>query len=181
MTPNHRTQPKFSARFVLTALAAVFLLAPLTLAFAQESNQPGETDEATAAQTLNIDVGEMYFQLEGQEKNAPITLKTGITYAIVFHNTGAVLHEIQLGRDPGTDENGQPHDYQTMLLDGFESSLEANGVETVTESLIEIQIEAGGTATLTFQLPDSTVGTWEIGCFQPGHYQAGMHAPVIVN
>lgn len=181
MTPHARTQPIVRTRFVLTVLAALFLLAPLTLAFAQEGNEAGETDEGTVDQTLNIDVGEMYFQLEGQAKNAAINLKTGVTYAIVLHNTGSVLHEVQFGRDPGTDENGQPHDYQSMMLDGFESSVEANGVETVTESLVEIQIEAGGTATVTFQLPDSAAGTWEIGCFQPGHYQAGMHAPVIVN
>jgi uncharacterized cupredoxin-like copper-binding protein len=33
---------------------------------------------------------------------------------------------------------------------------------------------------LHFTLPDEAIGTWEIGCFIPGHYQAGMLAPVVV-
>lgn len=24
-------------------------------------------------------------------------------------------------------------------------------------------------------------GTWELGCFEPGHYEAGMHRPLIVD
>jgi uncharacterized cupredoxin-like copper-binding protein len=26
----------------------------------------------------------------------------------------------------------------------------------------------------------SKKGTWELGCFEPGHYQAGMHKPLLV-
>jgi uncharacterized cupredoxin-like copper-binding protein len=33
---------------------------------------------------------------------------------------------------------------------------------------------------MEFTLPESRRGTWSVGCFQPGHYQAGMTAVLIV-
>ena len=27
---------------------------------------------------------------------------------------------------------------------------------------------------------DLTPGDWELGCFEPGHYEAGMHKPLVV-
>jgi uncharacterized cupredoxin-like copper-binding protein len=27
---------------------------------------------------------------------------------------------------------------------------------------------------------DLEPGTWELGCFEPGHYEAGMHQPLVV-
>jgi uncharacterized cupredoxin-like copper-binding protein len=31
-----------------------------------------------------------------------------------------------------------------------------------------------------FNLSEEAQGEWEIGCFVPGHYEAGMHAPLLV-
>ncbi len=171
-----RYLPHLARRAALGVAVAAVLAAPAA-ALAQSGTK---TDEAQPAQVLNIDVGEMYFQLQGQDKNAPITLAAGTTYTLVFHNLGAVLHEIQFGRDPGTDSNGQPHDYQTLLFDGVESTVKAAGAATVSDTLAEIQLDKGASAELTFTLPATTTGDWEIGCFQPGHYQAGMHAPIVV-
>lgn len=160
---------------LLLALAALVAL-PLSAAFAQDTSS---TDEVPPDNVLHVEVGEMYFQVSGQARNAPITLKAGESYALELHNVGHVLHELQIGRDPGT-EDGHPHDYQTLLFDGVETTVEAGDVATISETLAEIQLQPDAIATLDFTLPASKTGTWEIGCFQPGHYEAGMHAPVIV-
>lgn len=39
-----------------------------------------------------------------------------------------------------------------------------------------VQVEPGETVEVTFTLPEDRAGEWEIGCFEPGHYEAGMHA-----
>ena len=43
-----------------------------------------------------------------------------------------------------------------------------------------VAIDPGGEVTIRIQVPDDAAGTWEMGCFLSGHYQAGMHGTVIV-
>jgi len=38
---------------------------------------------------------------------------------------------------------------------------------------------AGGGQTITMDVT-LTPGTWELGCFEPGHYEAGMHRELLV-
>lgn len=171
---THRARPH--RRLAVTAALLALMVAPLSVAWAQDNSA---SDEAKPDHVLHMEVGEMYFQLSGQDKNASFTLNSGESYAIEFHNVGHVMHEIQLGRDPGM-EDGHPHDYQTLLFDGVETTVATGDVATISDTLAEIQLQPDAIATLTFTLPASAAGTWEIGCFQPGHYEAGMHAPVIV-
>lgn len=152
---------------ILAALLALMLL-PFSVALADD-----------APQVLKIDIGSFYFQVAGQEQNAPINLQTGVDYEIQFHNVDTMMHEEQIGRDPGT-KDGHPHDYQTQLFDGVGFKIETSDTKVEGDSLAEIELQPGATASLFFNLPASAAGTWEIGCFQPGHYEAGMHAPVIV-
>jgi len=41
-------------------------------------------------------------------------------------------------------------------------------------------LEPGGTATLSFNIPDDYKGEWVVGCFIPGHYEANMRGKVII-
>ncbi len=41
-------------------------------------------------------------------------------------------------------------------------------------------LEPGGSASLSFKVPDSNKGEWEIACFIPGHYEANMRGKIIV-
>lgn len=43
-----------------------------------------------------------------------------------------------------------------------------------------MEVEPGGFASVTFALPADRRGEWEIGCFVPGHYEAGMKATLVV-
>jgi uncharacterized cupredoxin-like copper-binding protein len=44
--------------------------------------------------------------------------------------------------------------------------------------MLLLQVESNGS--MSFTLPESKRGTWTIGCFQPGHYLAGMTGVLIV-
>jgi uncharacterized cupredoxin-like copper-binding protein len=39
-------------------------------------------------------------------------------------------------------------------------------------------IASGQSVTMEVEL---TPGTWELGCFEPGHYEAGMHRTLVVD
>jgi len=43
---------------------------------------------------------------------------------------------------------------------------------------IVVRRSIGGHQQATLEV-DLQPGTWELGCFEPGHYQAGMHRPLV--
>lgn len=46
------------------------------------------------------------------------------------------------------------------------------------EFVMRRSIAAGAQVTMQVQLESH--GTWELGCFEPGHYEAGMHEQLVV-
>ena len=153
------------------ALLAALVIGIATIVFAQGDD----------AVKLEIDMGEMFFQVNGGEKNAPIVLKAGETYDIVYKNIGTVTHEAQFGRDPDMS-SGVAHDYTVFLFGN--SEVKAEGSHEVEaseeEGLVEVKLEPGEEAEVIVTVPADAQGEWEIGCFIPGHYEAGMKAPVTV-
>lgn len=109
--------------------------------------------------TLELTMGDLFFQLKGQEKNAPITLKAGETVRLVIKNEGAILHDLHFGKDADLKDRL----YKTDLIAGLD--------------MIELDPKQG--VKLTITVPKDA-GEWEIGCFQPGHYEANMKAKLIV-
>jgi uncharacterized cupredoxin-like copper-binding protein len=144
----------------------------------------GEKEEAGEVIEVEILMGEMFFQVEGQAKNAPIVLEAGKTYELVFKNVGTVLHEAKFGKGLKTDDEGAPVGYEENLFEDVEVKIEGDMAggefEIEAEGLEEIEISPGDTLKVIVTLPEEKVGEWEIGCFVPGHYQAGMKAPLIV-
>ena len=109
---------------------------------------------------IEIEMGSMYFQVEGQEKNAPITLEVGKIYLLEFKNVNADLHHNALfGKDPDLDKRN----YKVLLIDNFYG----------------IELEGGQQGEIVLKAPDKP-GDWEVGCFVSGHYEAGMKAPIKV-
>lgn len=109
--------------------------------------------------TLNLTAGDMFFQVEGQDQGAAITLKAGDLVRFVVTNKGQIMHDLHFGKDPDLDNRL----YKTDMIPGFDM----------------IEVEAGHTFMLTLKVPD-TPGEWELGCFQPGHYEAGQKAKIII-
>lgn len=121
---------------------------------------------------LEIAMGEFFFQeitSDGRrEKNAAIELAAGEEVLIRFVNEGNTLHLVSMGRD--ADPSG---------LGGYNENLFGGGA--IGSGFVSVNVEPGNEFLLHLFLPEDAAGEWEIGCFIPGHYQAGMKAPLIIN
>jgi len=89
--------------------------------------------------------------------------QVGVPYHFVITNNGSVAHEIEIM--PPISGQVAPDQVKSASL------------ARVTED----QLPPGGSATLdyTFTKPYSA-GSLEFACHLPGHYEAGMHLPIIV-
>jgi uncharacterized cupredoxin-like copper-binding protein len=132
---------------------------------------------------LHIHMGEFFFQVEGQPQEAPIEVEAGKTYVLKFHVDGRIKHEAMFGAEL-KQEDGMPHGYANNLLGDVELEIKGdmNGKEFEIEvmGLMEIELDADHLLEIELTLPESKKGEWEIGCFIPGHYEAGMKLPLIV-
>jgi uncharacterized cupredoxin-like copper-binding protein len=113
------------------------------------------TSNTTAPQEVRIAMGEMYF------KSAITTFKVGQHYKLVLVNEGAVIHEFVIA--PVRRAGQSREDVDNVSL--FHAD----------------QINAGQSMTVdfTFKQP-APAGTLEFECNYPGHYEAGMHTPIVV-
>jgi uncharacterized cupredoxin-like copper-binding protein len=132
---------------------------------------------------MTITMGEMFFQQEGMGQNEAITLETGVPYRITFTNVGTMVHRVKFGRGLIVEE-GVPFAYSENLFTNLTVKIlgvdELDGVRVITDELIELDLDAGKSVEVIFTLPLSAQGSWELGCFVIGHYEAGMRAPLNV-
>ena len=137
---------------------------------------------SATADEIKIGLNEMSFEIEGAKKGAPLVLRAGREYEITFENVGQVLHEVLIGRGhtgEGGEMNYAEHLLEAVEVDVFGDSskgffeIEANGIK-------EIELDPGMKLTIEVTIPESARGTWELGCFAPGHHQSGMHLPIII-
>ncbi|MDF1524493.1 MAG: hypothetical protein P1P87_16950 [Trueperaceae bacterium] len=156
-------------RFRFFALLTFLLVTVGSFAFAQDAERI----------EVVIELREFSFTVAGGEANAPIVFKAGQPYSVVFSNVGMMGHEVLVGRSVLV-EDGVPDGYETNLLDALPVKVAGDDWEVGTSGFVEVELEPGQSVEIYFTLPTELIGTWEIGCFVPGHYQAGMKAAVIV-
>jgi uncharacterized cupredoxin-like copper-binding protein len=113
-----------------------------------------------------IHVGDFYFEvhkIEGNEvhgeQNGHVHLHAG-THLIMFENEGSVQHEIHFGREVEFNDDGAAVGYHENLFHHF----------------LGLHLNPGESGMLHVHIPEDAVGEWEIGCFIPGHYEAGQAA-----
>lgn len=144
----------------------------------------GDEGHASNEVTLEILMGEFFFQVEGQEPGSQIVLDAGVKYSIKFENQGAIEHEAMFGNGLNEEHPGEFHGYLFNLFEDVEVEFkgEINGETFRIEAanLNEIELMPGQSLIVEFTLPESKRGIWEIGCFVAGHYEAGMNAFLIV-
>ncbi len=131
--------------------------------------------EGEGTMDLEIHMGEMYFQVHSingeeveMEKNAPITIHAGQRHLIRFENVGTVEHEVHFGRNP---------DLEARV---YKENLFGEHGEEAALGFLGLHLLPGESATLHIWVPEDKKGEWEIGCFMPGHYEAGQRAPLII-
>lgn len=113
-----------------------------------------------------------------------VEVPAGVPVEITLRNDGSVEHEWMVGRDP-RDGGGYEADLLAMaqieVVEGEDYVFGEMGETDHTGTTgaeehhgTEVEVEPGGHVTLRVTFPADAVGTWEMGCFVPGHYEAGM-------
>ena len=108
---------------------------------------------------VNVEMVDIAFEPE------TLTVEKGETVTFRFTNAGKAPHDAFIG-----DADAQK--------DHEEEMREGSGAHHGSEAKDAITVEPGETGTLTYTFDDS--GEVEIGCHQPGHYEAGMKIDVKV-
>lgn len=89
--------------------------------------------------------------------------KVGVPYHFTIDNTGSLAHEFEI-MPPASGQLSNDEVMQMRLA----------GVG-------QDQLPAGGTATLDYTFTQAyPSGSMEFACHVPGHYDAGMHVPIVV-
>lgn len=142
---------------------------------------------------------EMEFVVEGQPAGVPLVLEAGKSYKLSFENHGQVLHEVLFGRGLVHEDDGLgygEHLFRDVSLNVWGrvcatkerqepwrcgSKGDAKLIYGVkTFGLRELELDPGMRLSIYVEIPASKRGTWEIGCFAPGHHQAGMRIPIVI-
>ena len=136
-------------------LFCLFLIALVSALSACGGDSTSTTSDPTVPKVVNIPMGEMYFHPD------ITTFKVGQHYKFELVNNGSVIHEFVITdvRKPGQSR-----------------------ADLTNEALYHAdQIESGQSMTVdfTFKQP-APAGTLEFECAYPGHYEAGMHTPIVV-
>ncbi len=141
--------------------------------------KPGEA--AKASRTVEIKLGDMFFEPESLE------VKAGETVRFVVKNEGSLLHEFNLGR-AAMHAQHQKH-MQQMMDSGAMSSTDMDHSQMGHAGMSpagmgpgdmmkmhhdgnSVLVEPGKTAELTWTFGSAT--ELEFACNMPGHYQSGM-------
>jgi uncharacterized cupredoxin-like copper-binding protein len=109
-----------------------------------------------------------------------IVLLAGDQVTLTLANEGSVRHEFMVGRNPMANSAGYIDDF----FEGIEPTVTPS--DAVAEDMHDdhagfmVILDPGHTAEVSFVVPDDRTGEWEVGCFEPGHYDAGMHAVLTV-
>jgi uncharacterized cupredoxin-like copper-binding protein len=133
-----------------------FIFCLLLLILASLLGACGESGSTTTApQEVHIAMGEMYI------KSDITTFKVGQPYKLVVSNVGKAIHEFVI-----TPVHKAGQDHEDMDKEAL---------------LHEDDLAAGKSKTTDFTFKQSApAGTLEFECSYPGHYEQGMHIPIVV-
>ncbi len=147
--------------------ALTWTSAPSTSASAVAT--PTATSAPTVGPTLAPSVaplsGEVNVVMSDAMRFAPdaITVKAGEEVTFVVRNDGVIVHEFLVGNEEEQLEHAAEMAEGGMMSHGHDNAL---------------SLEAGETGSLTMTFAEA--GSLLIGCHEPGHYDAGMNATLMV-
>ena len=158
----------------MRGVVALAMLTALTVAACGSSAQLARSP-APAGRVIELTMQTIAF-----EPNA-LTLKAGEHVTIRFLNRASGEHEFMAGRSAKPGAGG----FQEDLLAGIK--VDTKGSTAVMSAMPEmshagfgLRVSAGQTAEASFEVP-LLAGTYEFGCFVPGHYEAGMKGVLVIN
>lgn len=153
--------------------ALVALVAPLALLAAcggdsadDNTGDGGGTAPASGARTIDVVMDDIAFRPDA------IRVAAGETITFRFTNAGAITHDAFLGdaAEQAEHEAEMAEMAATTTMGGMDGM---HGTDSHAEHLGNaITVQPGDTQTFTHTFAAGEV--LEIGCHQPGHYEAGM-------
>lgn len=148
----------------------------LTLLFTQPDVGRAQEDYDPV---IVISMGDHFFEVPGTDRDTPITVKAGRPYFLQIRNNGKQEHNVEWGRVVLT-KDGMPEVYATHLMGHVPVKIMNKAWDVSVDGLRDLNMKPGQEVELEVIFPESARGDWEIGCFRPGHYDAGMRIPFIV-
>ena len=142
--------------------AVLFLTSLMTGAIAHEGHEEG------ADADVEIVLGEMYIRPAGGEPGDAIHVEGGRLNLIRVVNEGHAEHELHFGVRPDPD------------LNFYQENLFGHGGEHAAHGFQGVVLAPGQSAQLHVWIPEDRKGDWELGCFIPGHYEAGQKAVLLI-
>lgn len=142
----------------------------------QAQDPPVEPDTAqTVDRTIEVRIASFRYDPDTLRIPAETTVR------LVFRNEGNFDHEFTAGRRVTENVTG----YQTDLFEDLEVERSRAEREQAASARpgTAIRIAPDSTESLTFRLPASKRGQWEMGCFltdPASHYKAGMKGIILV-
>jgi uncharacterized cupredoxin-like copper-binding protein len=151
-TKSAKEQNMYQRKIILTILIAGFLVPLLVACGGGSSASNGPVD-------VQVALSEFKFE------SSLTTFKVGVPYHFIVTNNGTVPHELMIMKPMETPAGMDMEEMDKMALALIE----------------EDDLPVGATATLdyTFTEPAAS-GELEFACHTPGHYEAGMKLPIIV-
>ena len=119
---------------------------------------------STTTRTVNVDMTEHAFKPNG------ILVVVGERIKFVFTNNGTVDHDAFIG-----DAAAQAQ--HALEMKASTGDTHDDDHDMASERGVTVAAGRSGVVTTTFDKP----ATLEIGCHEPGHYEAGMKAKLIVS
>jgi len=136
-------------------LFCLFLVALVSALSACGGDSASTTSDLTVSKVVHIPMGEMYF------KPDITTFKVGQHYKLELVNQGSVIHEFVI-----TYVRKQGQSREDLTNEALYHADQINPGQSMTVDF-------------TFKQP-APAGTLEFECAYPGHYEAGMHTPIVV-
>lgn len=104
-----------------------------------------------------------------------IRVKAGELVAFELSNKGVVQHELMAGSGEILHAGGYTED----LFKGLDVRMSGEMPKEHGHGGFSVMVDKGRTARATFTVP-ARPGTYEIACFEPGHYASGMVGKLVI-
>jgi uncharacterized cupredoxin-like copper-binding protein len=148
-------------------VAALLISAPAFAAPVKEFAFGHAAPAASATRTLEVTLGDMYFEPRSLE------VKAGETVRFVLINKGRLAHEFTLG------DAAMQAAHQKEMLAMDHAAMGHDAMAGMHDDPNSVTVEPGKTAELTWTFTQSV--PLQFACNVPGHYQAGMVGTLTVD
>ena len=146
-----------SHRRVVRSLAALVLLAIAGCGAEHGAHGTTPADTSPGGRVVEVTMADIRFETES------LSVAAGETVEFRFVNEGQIPHDAFIGDTAAQEQHG-------VEMAGMA------GHDHGTAGAVTVQ--PGATETLTYTFDEA--GSLEVGCHQPGHYEAGMKIAVTV-